>query len=348
MMNKKIKLLIGLIVLVLIFSGSAIFLFFSPRQSGNGDILFTIERGSTVREIADGLNREGVIINEYPFLVYLFLSGESRNLQAGTYNLSTENSIHEIVEKITNGEVASKNVTIIEGWSLVEIAEFLDAEDVVERDNFIQLTGISKPQSDLTGINQVDRSFDKDYRVLKDLPEGASLEGYLFPDTHRISTENEEEIVEIMIRNMERRMKENQIFEQLEEGQDFHDIVTMASLIEKEVATEEDMKMVSDILWRRLRAGMPLQIDATVNYITGRRDIDVTIMETQIDSTYNTYKYTGLPDGPIANPSVKSIEAALNPKANDFWYYLSDPETGDTIFSRNHLEHVEAKNKYLR
>lgn len=122
----------------------------------------------------------------------------------------------------------------------------------------------------------------------------------------------------------------------------------MASMIEREVPDYEDMEKVSDILWRRKEAGIPLQVDATVNYVTGRRGIDVTAEETKIQSPYNTYAVTGLPKGPISNPGMNAIEAAIYPTENNYWYYLSDPETGDTIFSRNHFEHVQAKNQYLR
>jgi UPF0755 protein len=118
--------------------------------------------------------------------------------------------------------------------------------------------------------------------------------------------------------------------------------------LEKEVITLEDKRKVADILWRRIEAGMPLQIDATVNYVIGKKGIDVTIKETEVDSLYNTYKYKGLPKGPICNPGIESIEAVVTPIENNYWYYLSDPATGETIFSRNHNEHIQAKNKYLR
>ena len=125
------------------------------------------------------------------------------------------------------------------------------------------------------------------------------------------------------------------------------EIITMASLIEKEVRTLEDKKIVSVILWKRLDVEMPLQVDATIAYLTGKKTTRVSLEELKIDSPYNTYKYRGLPLGPIANPGIESITAAVEPGKTDFWFYLSKPD-GTTVFSRNLDEHNAAKNKYLR
>jgi UPF0755 protein len=120
------------------------------------------------------------------------------------------------------------------------------------------------------------------------------------------------------------------------------DIVTMASLLEKEVITLDDKKIVAGILWKRLEIGMPLQLDATVNYVTGKNDPSVTIKDTTIDSPYNTYKYKGLPKGPISNPGIDSIIATIYPKKTNYWYYLTD---GKTIFSETLQQHNTAKAK---
>ena len=121
----------------------------------------------------------------------------------------------------------------------------------------------------------------------------------------------------------------------------------MASLIEKEVKTPEDKKIVSGILWKRLENSIPLQVDATISYITGKKGDSVSIEETKIDSPYNTYKYKGLPLGPISNPGLESIIASIYPENSDYWYYLSTPE-GKTIFSKTLEEHNIAKAKYLK
>ena len=122
------------------------------------------------------------------------------------------------------------------------------------------------------------------------------------------------------------------------------DIVTMASLLEKEVRTLDDKKIASGILWKRLGVGMPLQLDATVNYITGKSDASVLFKDAKIDSPYNTYKYKGLPKGPISNPGIDSIMAAIYPIQTKYWFYLSD---GITHFSETLQQHNAAKRRYL-
>ena len=125
------------------------------------------------------------------------------------------------------------------------------------------------------------------------------------------------------------------------------EIITMASLIEKEVRTEEDRSVVSGILWKRLSIGMALQVDATIVYITGKNTTRISSEETKINSPYNTYRRPGLPPGPIANPGLSAIHAAIYPKESPYLYYLSTPD-GNTIFSRTLEEHNKAKSRYLR
>ena len=135
--------------------------------------------------------------------------------------------------------------------------------------------------------------------------------------------------------------------ETLRQHRTIHQIVTMASLIEKEAVLNTDREIVSGILWKRLNLGIPLQVDATLIFLTGRKNAKVLYADTAIDSPYNTYKYKGLPKGPIANPGLSAIHAALYPKASPYLYYLSAPD-GHIIFSRTLKEHNIAKAKYLK
>ncbi|MGM0439399.1 MAG: endolytic transglycosylase MltG [Patescibacteria group bacterium] len=349
-MSRKKIILISFGVLILGFLLICIISIMRPTWTGDSEeLVFTINRGESVISIANDLKNQEVFVSQYPFLGYLVLTNNIENVQAGTYKLSSDMNVLDLTSKLTNGHTEHKTITVIEGWNLREIAKYFEAKNITEKEKLLSLTGISKPQADLIGVEVRDKNFDKEYKVLEDLPTDATLEGYLFPDTYRVSSENPEEIIEVMIKNLENRMEKRGFFEQIEEKDiNIHETIIMASLIEKEVSEFEDRRMVSDILWRRLETGIPLQIDATVNYITGRKGINVTTTETKVNSPFNTYQITGLPQGPIANPSIESIEAVLNPKENNFWYYLSNPETGETVFSKNHLEHINAKNKYLR
>jgi UPF0755 protein len=176
---------------------------------------------------------------------------------------------------------------------------------------------------------------------------GENLEGFLFPDTYRLKSGiTGEEAARIMQDNFDKKIAPHRS-EIAQSGKTVFEIITMASLLEKEVKTIEDKELVSGILWKRVRAGMPLQVDAAILYITGKNTTQISIEETKIDSPYNTYKYRGLPAGPISNPGLESILAAIYPKSSSYWYYLSTPE-GKTIFSKTLEEHNIAKAKYLK
>ena len=176
---------------------------------------------------------------------------------------------------------------------------------------------------------------------------GENLEGYLFPDTYYFPIDvSGEEVVRIMRENFEKKISPYK--EEIEKsGRSLQEIITMASLLEKEVKTKEEKEIASGILWKRLKAGIPLQVDATITYITGKKTTKISLEDLQIDSSYNTYKYKGLPPGPICNPGLESILAALYPKESEYWYYLSTPD-GKTLFFKTLEEHNLAKAKYLK
>ncbi len=133
-----------------------------------------------------------------------------------------------------------------------------------------------------------------------------------------------------------------------EQNKTVHEIITLASIIEKEVRSEKDMALVAGILLKRLEIGMPLEVDSTINYITGKNDPSVQSVDLQINSPYNTYKNYGLPPGPISNPGLASIKAAVYPEESDYLFYLNRQDTGETIFSKNYDEHLTNKYKYLK
>lgn len=189
--------------------------------------------------------------------------------------------------------------------------------------------------------------------TLKDIEEklkiqlkGENLEGYLFPDTYYLPVGfTSEEVIKIMRENFERKIApyKNEIEKS---GKSLQEIIIMASILEKEAKSKKDKEIISGILWKRLKAGIPLQVDSTLTYITGKTSKELTADDLEIPSPYNTYKYKGLPPTPICNPGLESILAALRPKESEYWYYFSTPE-GRVIFSKTLLEHNFAKEKYL-
>ena len=299
------------IFLIFFFSFFVIFLWWEIYLPVNyffrEEKIFLIKKGESLFQIAENLEKEGLIKNKFLFDLYIFIKGAQRKLQAGEYSLTSSESINRIAEKIISGYIAKIVVTIPEGWTQKQIEEMI---------------GLKLP--------------------------GENLEGFLFPDTYQFPLRvSGEEVVKKMRDNFDKKLTPDLKKEIQRQGKTISEIITMASLIEKEGSKNEDKELVSGILWKRLKNNIPLQVDATITYITGKRTTKISKEETQIDSPYNTYKYLGFPPGPICNPGIDSIKAAIYPKNSEYWYYLSTPE-GKTIFSKTLEEHNIAKEKYLR
>jgi UPF0755 protein len=340
-MIKKILLVLILFVAVgafLIWQG-----IFLPDLSEEKEAIFNIEKGQGLEEIALNLESENLIKDDFYFKVYALLTGKTKDIKAGTYELNSSLTVPQILEKFVGGETFKIEITIPEGFNLKQIEEALSEK--MGRPVFFEFSA---------------KDFKDSFSFLAKVSDGESLEGFLFPDTYLLDPMvQDKEIAEIFLKNFDKKF--NQDFREKIETQqkNIFEIITMASLLEKEVKTKEDKEIVSGILWKRIEIGMPLQVDATIAYIENdiendiKNDIEnektskVSYEETKIDSPYNTYKYKGLPKGPISNPGLESINAALNPKKSDYLYYLSKPD-GQTVFSRTLEEHNIAKAKYLK
>lgn len=294
---------------------------------------FIVEKGWGSKEIAKNLDKQKLISNALVFRLYVLLFGQHGKLQAGVYELSPSMSIVQIAQKIASGEIVKNKITVLEGWDTKDIGEFLEQKGFMKKNDFLLAT-----QTPLVH-----------FTFLDDKPKNLSLEGYLFPDTYEISaTETASSLINKMLAHFDEKLTPEIRQEIKRQKKSIFKIVVMASILEKEVRTLEDKKIVAGILWKRIAEGMPLQVDATINYITRKDHAGVLIADTQIDSPYNTYKYYGLPLGPISNPGIESILAAIYPTKSDYWYYLSDQKTGKSIFSKTLEEHNIAVYKYLR
>lgn len=232
--------------------------------------------------------------------------------------------------------LADRSITVIEGWNNQQLAEKLAASQLgFTTKDFLKATNKSK-------------QIETKYSFLIDKPDSASLEGYLFPDTYRFrASSSPEEIIEKMLNNFDSKLTTKMREDIKQQGKTIYQIITMASLIEKEVRSTKDMKMVSGIFWNRINNGQRLESCATLAYILGENKPQYSYEETRIESPYNTYINKGLPIGPISNPGLKAIEAAIYPTNNDYNFFLTRPDTGETIFSRNFEEHKANKAKYL-
>ncbi len=291
---------------------------------------FPVEKGQGLFQIGENLEKQGLIKSRFLFDFYVISKKKQSNLQAGQYLFNPSMTIAEIGEKIISGDVYKIKITIPEGFTLKQTEERLTLN--LTRNVLVNIK-----------INE----FIDEYDFLKDAPNSASLEGFLFPDTYYFYPQRDtEEIVKVFLDNFDKKLTSELKNEIQNQGKTIFEIITMASMIEKEVLTIEDKKTVSGILWKRLENKMPLQVDATITYLTGGKTTKIGIEELKIDSPYNTYKYKGLPIGPICNPGLDSILAAIYPKDSDYWYYLSTPE-GETIFSKTLKEHRINREKYL-
>ncbi|MFA6486526.1 MAG: endolytic transglycosylase MltG [Candidatus Magasanikbacteria bacterium] len=249
---------------------------------------------------------------------------------------------------------AEINVTIIPGWNLRQVASDWVKKGIIKTPE--ELYGLlGKPAVNYRAegqfapdLNLVTASGTVLYPLLSEKSRGVSYEGFLYPDTYRVYADAKPlDVLRKIFDNLENKITPELRAEMARQKKSFLEVLTMASVVQKEAPSNEDMAMVADIFWRRYEKNWALQSCATVNYITGKNDPGVTDKDRALDSLYNTYKYPGLPLGPISNPSVSAIRAALYPKANNFWYFMAGTD-GVTHYARTLEEHNRNVGKYLR
>ncbi|MFH1632241.1 MAG: endolytic transglycosylase MltG [bacterium] len=295
---------------------------------------FVVEEGQGLSTIAGNLESEGLVASEFWFRFYAVLDGSSTGLQAGDFELLPGMNYASIVGVLIDAESEEVLITIPEGYTVSQIGKLVVDNFDVSDDEW----------ATSTGLNSIYNSHEFVLASVK--PAGVDLEGYLFPDTYRFFVgATAENIVEELIDTMEFRINEADLA--APSGWTMHEVLTLASIIEREVRSAEDKALVADLFMRRLEIGMALQADSTVNYITGGDSPAISLEDRDINSPYNTYLYPDLPPGPISNPGVDSIAAVVSPTPNDYWYFLTTPE-GEVIYSVTHDEHVANKAIYLR
>lgn len=312
-------------ILLAVIAGTAFELEGESRQP-QGTI--TILRGQNALQIAADLKSEGYIKNKLRFLFYLARDGQWRNLKSGEYNLSGLDD-RQIIEKMVSGRTAPKIATIIPGWTVADIQKSAGIVKIL-------------PDADFGAVDV--EALKGKFDFLREIPDGGDLEGYLFPDTYQLP-ENAaiNDLITPALENFSAKLDLLGRERIAAKNLSVRGAVIMASILEKEVRTLEDKKIAAGILWKRLNSGMPLQTDATLLYYkAGSPDR----INKDSDSPYNTYKYTGLPPGPICNPGFDSLEAAIEPIETDYWYYLSSSD-GTTIFSKTYDEHLQNIARYL-
>lgn len=338
-----------LAIISLALSGLALLGFLGYKVSVSHDrhsiesVTIIIERGESFKGVARKLEDEGIISNDLYFVAYGVLEKNTGGVKAGVYELSPLMSIKNIMETMIGGDVVdgSVRVTFPEGFSSTQIAQRLHEEGIIESETeFMSLVAMSS-----SAAHQI-----YEYDFLRDI-NAPSLHGFLFPDTYDFMTpQRAEDVLDKFLANFQQKaghvFRENSQASGQASNYSPFEILIMASILEREVQTEEDMKLAAGALYNRLEIDMPLQVDASLVYITGKVTGQLTAQDKLINHPYNTYVYRGLPPGPISNPGLKAINAALNPTPNEYLYYLS-AEDGTTIFGKTLEEHNRNREEYL-
>ncbi len=332
--HNAVRLLLVLVGLALLWLAAQLLI---PARPGvTTSIAFTVEKGESAAKIADQLEQEDLIRSASAFKTAARLSGRAGAIKTGVYRLSPDMPATVVLYKLTSRSGGSVRVTIPEGFDIGEIEKRITAACA-------EANTLCTP--DISGLTAGE--FKNDFAFLRGVPDDAPLEGFLFPDTYEFSVnDSSRDMAWRMLRNFRKRYTE-ELRNRVKEGdRSLYEVITMASLLEREVPTFEDKRIVAGILWKRIRTGMPLQVDATLAEITDRGSRYLTYDDLEMDHPYNTYTNTGLPPGPITNPGKESIKAALNPQESKYWYYLSKPN-GETVFSQSLYQHNLAKNRWL-
>lgn len=307
--NRLIVTLLGLFFLSLA-------LFISPPLNFPVGSTVTIKEGSTLFEISRKLQDERIINFPVWFRMFAIILGGENSMQAGEYKFSLPQNSLQVAIRMVQGDhnLDLVKITIPEGYNVFDIAKLFKKEF----------------------------PFFDEAKFLSEAPEG-----YLFPDTYffPMST-TASTTIKKMNDNFYKKIKalEEQI---MASNKSLEEIISMASIIEREANRSPDREIISGILWSRLEKGIPLQVDASFIYVNGETTFDLSLSDLKIDSPYNTYVYKGLPPTPIANPGIKSIEASLNPTKSPYLYFLTGHD-GHMYYAKTFNEHIENKKKYLR
>lgn len=302
--------LVGLAVAMLY-----LFLHTPPNDFPVGSV-FSVTTGESLQNITDNLYTSHIIRSKIIFRTTVIMLGGEKKVIAGDYLLDKKVGPVDLAYRLVSGKfhLDVKRITILEGWNVFEIADYLDKS--------------------LLGFNK-----NLFITIAK------QKEGYLFPDTYFVSpTVKPDDLVEKMAKNFNEKIP--QIPGVATSTYKIKDVIIMSSIIEREARTTETRRIIAGILWKRLKMGMALQVDATFDYINGKGTFDLTLDDLKIDSPYNTYRYKGLPPGPIGNPGVDAIWSTINPIQTKYLYYLTGKD-GKMYYAATFAEHVKNKQLHL-
>lgn len=331
------KLLVYLVLLVLIlgaFSFGMIHYYLTPIQKKA--VSFIIRENESIREVASELQKQGVIRNAKIFILFLRAFKLDTSIKAGDYQIEPVKSMRQLIAYLQKGQDKLVKYTIPEDYRIQKIAQKLAKEGLVNEQRFIELA------------TKKGASFDFEY---KDQVKDGNLEGFLFPNTYLINNPTEEKIIEQMLGEFEKEVNAEVLKDLSKTKLTLKQIITLASIIEKEAQVKSEQPIISSVFYNRMAIDMPLQSCATVEFALYQQGIFkdsyvLSLEELETISPYNTYKHLGLPPGPICNPGIGAIKAALNPTKTDFYYFAAKGD-GSHAFGRTLAEHNANVEKYI-
>lgn len=314
-----------IVVLITLAAGFLAYGLLLP-EGPDSQVLVQLKPGSSTRRIAADLKNAGVIRGEYAFLFWHYLKGH-KTLKAGEYAFEHPASAPEVFDRITRGDIYFHTIVVPEGFNIFDIASALETAGLGSKDSFLQVAR-------------------KEAALVRDLdPRAPSLEGYLFPDTYHFTrTQSPHDMAVAMVHRFRQAAREAGL------SSNFHQIVTMASIVEKETGAPEERPVVASVFYNRIARSMVLATDPAVIYaalLNNRYRGTIYQSDLQYDSPYNTYKHAGLPPGPICNPGKASLQAAMQPASTEYLFFVSNNE-GHHRFARTEAEHASNVAAYRR
>ncbi len=320
--------IIFLILIILITLSVKIIDLTGPVDSNNDEnILIEIKKGSSAQTIVDTLYINELIRSRLTFRTYIHLTEIDQQLKAGYYYLKPSMDMFEIIDYLKTGGNAVFKVTIPEGFSVTEVINRLAEKSLNTKDDYSETL--------------IENNFKHEFLPNKNDKMTYRLEGYLYPDTYTVplgysSFETIEVLLSSFENNVIEKIKENEITD----SYSLHEIITIASLIEEEARFDNEKPIIASVIYNRLNRDMLLQIDATVQYVLKEKKARLLYKDLEVESFYNTYQNEGLPPGPICNPGIVAIEAALNPVDTDYLFYFA-LNNGEHVFTKSYEQHIQ-------
>lgn len=319
---------LAFIVVMFLFYG-----YFSSYKSApanalkaTNDVYIRVVEGMNAEKIANNLYQKGVIDSVLKFRLLAKVNGLDSSLKAGSYTFNSAMSYEEIIRILVEGKTSAFNITIPEGYTIDQISKLLEEKGIAKSDEVQEISKNYAPYDYITGAPNVK------YRV----------EGFLFPDTYEIANNQKaQDVLKMMSKQFDEQFNEEMRTRAADMGLSIRNVIILASLVEKEAQDDKDRPIIAQVFINRLRAFMPLQSCATIQYILGQPKAELSVQDTKIESPYNTYQNMGLPPGPIANPGIASIKAVLYSEPTEYLYFVADKD-GKHHFSKTYEEHLQA------